>query len=280
MAAPILITRSRCWLAPRGTSKVQNPAPLPINFIRCYESRCTWGHPLLGGKRSTLELTSRVLPMFILRSAVSLLAEKVLSDSCSSVEQQLRNVYGRYCRELRSQVPSMLVRALLAAEDHRFYRHGGIDLFAVARALWCFWVRHTIAGGSTIEQQLVRTLTGRYERHIGRKLREMLLACVVSRVVPKAEIPGVYLSVAYFGWQMNGVKQASRRLGFELAHVTPRQAASLVARLKYPEPSEQSWKRRQQIETRTDYILKLLEKGSLALLPAKIGVRERATILD
>ena len=96
--------------------------------------------------------------------------------------------------------PSWLVQALLiSAEDHRFFSHAGIDFVAVCRALYRGIILGRKEGASTIEMQLVRVLTGRYERTLSRKLREAALATLLARAVPKSDLPALYIHVAYFG---------------------------------------------------------------------------------
>ena len=96
--------------------------------------------------------------------------------------------------------PSWLVQALLiSAEDHRFFSHAGIDFVAVCRALYRGIILGRKEGASTIEMQLVRVLTGRYERTLSRKLREAALATLLARAVPKSDLPALYIQVAYFG---------------------------------------------------------------------------------
>jgi len=96
----------------------------------------------------------------------------------------------------------------------------------------------------------VRTLSKRYERTIRRKIREILLASLVELQVPKVDIAGLYLSISYFGSRMNGIEQAASRTGLTMKVLTPRQAASLVARLKYPEREDAKEMRLRQIYVR------------------------------
>ena len=149
------------------------------------------------------------------------------------------------------------LRALILAEDKRYFSHLGFDSIAVARAIWSLLFRRKLQGASTIEQQLVRTVTRRYEITVARKLREILLASVLSASFPKDQMARAYLSVAYFGWQMNGVRQACKRLSVDPMTATAVQAAQIIARLKYPEPDEASPKRLMQIQNRAHHILRL-----------------------
>ena len=154
-------------------------------------------------------------------------------------------------------VPNVAQHVLILAEDHRFFRHGGVDIISICRAIWRRASNQSIEGGSTLEQQLVRVLTGRYERTLKRKFREICLATLVTRVIPKTDIPRVYLCVAYFGWSMNGFGQACDRLGFNPRRLTVAQAADVLSRLKYPQPKFLSRDRAHSIQRRRSYLVGL-----------------------
>jgi len=156
----------------------------------------------------------------------------------------------------RCHVSNNLVAMLIVAEDHRFYRHFGVDLISVFRAIWRGVYLKKGEGASTIEMQLVRVLTGHYERTFKRKFFEMYLAVRLTMHLNKTEIPKIYLFVAYFGWGMNGLLQASRRMDIDLMNINNFDAASLIARLKYPEPKNYNKARKDKILARTEHILK------------------------
>jgi membrane peptidoglycan carboxypeptidase len=153
-------------------------------------------------------------------------------------------------------VADSLVDMLIVAEDRRFWNHNGIDLAAICRALYHILAQGHLQGASTIEQQLVRTLTGHRKLSVKRKVREMVLACVIGDFLSKREIAVLYLCCAYYGWRMNSLHQACRRMGFSKKALSRRQAAELVARLKYPEPRLASIGRRILIANRAAYILR------------------------
>ena len=168
----------------------------------------------------------------------------------------LTDVYNGERKRPIDGLPEHLVQCLIIAEDRRFYRHRGVDFFSFARAIWLFITRgQTIRGVSTIEQQLVRIITGRREPTVRRKWKEVLLASTVQDLLPKSEIPSFYLSVAYFGWRMNGIRDACKRKEWRISEISESQAASLIARLKYPEPRMPSHQRSALISMRADYIL-------------------------
>ena len=155
--------------------------------------------------------------------------------------------------------PSIAQELLVSGEDHRHASHPGFDSIAICRASWKRLTLGTREGASTIEQQLVRTITARYERTIRRKLTEIILAILVDSTFDKAALPAIYLSIAYYGWRMNGYLQACQRLNYHPSSLTTEQAAALVSRLKYPEPSVVPISRAGQINRRTKHLLKLYE---------------------
>src|SRR6267378_715365 len=95
--------------------------------------------------------------------------------------KKLKLAYAEYRSKCKLSIPQVLISALLVAEDHRFYVHGGVDPLAILRAIWHSFYHRRLIGGSTIEQQLVRTLTERKERNLKRKIRELALAFCVSQ---------------------------------------------------------------------------------------------------
>jgi membrane peptidoglycan carboxypeptidase len=151
---------------------------------------------------------------------------------------------------------SELLRLLIAGEDHRFKFHSGVDVIALIRASWKTLILKQREGASTIAMQLVRVLTGKYDKTIDRKLEEMFLAYQLTKYVSRQEILSLYLSAAYFGWNMHGIGQACKVLKLNLNTLTLEESASLIARLKYPEPKNISEQRNNQIKNRTKYILK------------------------
>jgi membrane peptidoglycan carboxypeptidase len=145
------------------------------------------------------------------------------------------------------------VHMVLVAEDKRYWSHRGIDWIAVARALLWQLVGKPNGGASTIEMQLVRTVTHRRERTMRRKIREMILAAKVSQFASKSEILTTYLNSAYFGHDQIGAETASRsvfRSG--VANICLPRKAFLAALLVWPLPSSRNlgWYRRAFRRTR------------------------------
>jgi len=107
---------------------------------------------------------------------------------------------------------------------------------------------------------LVRVVTNQFERNLRRKVREILLASLVTEYFSKTETPAIYLSVGYYGWRMNSYSQACRRLNLRPDNLSLDDAAALVARLKYPEPSIAPSQRTEQIVQRKEYLKRLYRR--------------------
>lgn len=151
-------------------------------------------------------------------------------------------------------LPDRFVTTLVAAEDHRSAIHPGVDPIAILRVM-VVWARTgTVQGASTIEQQLVRVVLGRYERTLRRKCWEQILAIALSSHRPKERIAEAYLSIAFYGSGQYGVSALKRCCGPELQAATQANVLQMVARLKYPEPLSSSPEWRQRILRRVRYI--------------------------
>ena len=138
------------------------------------------------------------------------------------------------------QFPQDVVSAVLAAEDRRFFQHWGIDLFAVMRAaITNMRHREVRQGGSTITQQLARTLHLSRERTWGRKLHETIIALALELRYTKKRILEAYLNSVYMGEDggvsVQGMGAAARHfLHKKLAAVRLDEAALLAAAISAP----------------------------------------------
>jgi penicillin-binding protein 1C len=108
-------------------------------------------------------------------------------------------------------VPSRYLAMLIAYEDRRFFEHRGIDIWAVLRAGFQ-WLRHgrIVSGASTLTMQTVRLLEKDKPASIG-KLRQAALAVKLERALDKEAILSLYLTLAPFGGNIEGVRAASLR---------------------------------------------------------------------
>jgi penicillin-binding protein 1C len=129
------------------------------------------------------------------------------------------------------------VAALIAYEDRRFFQHHGVDPRALVRAAWQLLRNgRVISGGSTLTMQVARLLEPRRERTLLVKLREMVRAVALERSLSKQQILALYLSLAPYGGNLEGVRAASLSyFGKEPRRLTLGETALLVAMPQSPE---------------------------------------------
>lgn len=137
----------------------------------------------------------------------------------------------------RATVDAGYLRMLIAYEDKRFADHAGVDLRAMARAVvQGLWNGRIVSGGSTLTMQVARLLEDSGTGAWGGKLRQMRLAWALERRLTKDQILGLYLHLAPFGGNLEGVRAASfAYFGKEPRRLTPAEAALLVAIPQAPE---------------------------------------------
>lgn len=133
-------------------------------------------------------------------------------------------------------IPEVMRHAVLAIEDDRFYQHRGVDLRAMARATWRnVRARRLVEGGSTITQQLARSLFLKPTRSISRKAAEIVLAFELERRLTKDEILEGYLNQVYFGQGAYGVEMAARvYFAKEARELTLGESALLAGLIRAP----------------------------------------------
>ncbi|MCL6630072.1 MAG: penicillin-binding protein 1A, partial [Armatimonadetes bacterium] len=127
-------------------------------------------------------------------------------------------------------IPKALQDATIAIEDSRFYKHIGIDLKGIARALYQNLRKKEISqGGSTITQQLARNIYLTREKTLSRKLQEVVLALQLERNFSKQQILELYLNEVYYGSGACGVQAASKvYFGKEVKNLTLSQCALIA----------------------------------------------------
>jgi monofunctional biosynthetic peptidoglycan transglycosylase len=129
-----------------------------------------------------------------------------------------------------------LRRAVVVAEDSRFWEHGGVDWEAMREAAEKNWQKGNVkVGGSTITQQLAKNLYLSPARTPWRKLRELAIARRLERRLSKKRILELYLNVIEFGTRTYGVEAAARRyMGKSARELTRLEAATLAAVIPSP----------------------------------------------
>jgi penicillin-binding protein 1C len=137
----------------------------------------------------------------------------------------------------RDQVDPRYLDALLTYEDKRFYHHRGVDPLAMTRAAFQL-VTHgrIVSGGSTLTMQVARLLEPRQERSLDAKLRQAVRALQLEQALSKDEILGLYLTLAPYGGNLEGIRAASLAyFGKEARRLTLGEAALLIALPQSPE---------------------------------------------
>ena len=139
-----------------------------------------------------------------------------------------------------AETSKVLIDAVIAIEDHRFFDHGALDLRSLARAVWVNARAGKVTeGGSTITQQLIKNRLLTPDRTMVRKLREAWLATLVEWRYSKSQILEAYLNEIYLGQRgslaIRGVGAASRAYFAKEAHqLTPGEAALLAGMVRAP----------------------------------------------
>lgn len=135
-----------------------------------------------------------------------------------------------------ARLPDYVPKAFLAAEDRRFYQHGAIDLWAIARAARAnHQAGRVVEGGSTISQQLAKGLFLTPEQNMRRKIQEAAMAYKLEQVLTKDEVLELYLDRIYFGANTFGLDGAARTyFGKPASQLTLPEAALLAALPKAP----------------------------------------------
>jgi penicillin-binding protein 1C len=170
------------------------------------------------------------------------LAEADTSTQVLDRNGQLLRAYARPDGRWRlpatvADVDPRFIDMLQTYEDHRFRNHWGVDPLAMTRAVWQFLSNaQVISGGSTLTMQVARLLEPHAERTIGAKLRQIVRAVQIEQHFTKEEVLGLYLTLAPYGGNLEGIRAASLAyFGKEPKKLSLAQAALLVALPQSPE---------------------------------------------
>jgi penicillin-binding protein 1C len=136
-----------------------------------------------------------------------------------------------------ASVDARFVTMLLAYEDRRFYSHHGVDTRAMLRAVvQAAWNGRVVSGGSTLTMQVARLLEESGTGRLSGKLRQIRVALALERRLSKAEILALYLQIAPYGGNLEGLRAATLAwFGKEPRRLTPAEAALMVALPQSPE---------------------------------------------
>lgn len=207
--------------------------------------------PWLGGAGRLLRWSLRILPILILVDLGYMIAvwpdwasyaEGPAPRSRFILEYEISHISHDDWPALRWRpvnidgIPRSMVRAIIVAEDARFYAHSGVDFEALKEAMeYNLSEKKLILGGSTISQQTVKNLFLDGSRNPLRKWHELLLTFGMERALSKRRILEIYLNVAEFGRGIYGVDAASRYYyGVGASRLSDQQCIELAATLPSP----------------------------------------------
>lgn len=178
-------------------------------------------------------------------------------------------------------IPKHMKNAIVAVEDRRFYSHGGIDYYGIARAIFRDIMHVSLKeGASTITQQLAKVMFLTPEKTITRKLKEIQLALKLEKQLSKNEILELYLNNVYFGHGAYGVEMASRiYFGKSVTQITLPEAALLAGIVKAPttySPYNDLVKSRERQET----VLLLMEEEGYIKPSQRTAAQQQGIILS
>lgn len=109
-----------------------------------------------------------------------------------------------------SDIPSIYKNAVISVEDHRFYKHCGIDIISIIRAAFNdIRTKSFVEGGSTITQQLAKNMYFTKEKKLTRKIAEVFIAREIEKNYNKDEILELYINTIYYGNGYYNIKSAS-----------------------------------------------------------------------
>lgn len=159
------------------------------------------------------------------------------------------------------QIPEHLIHAVIATEDQKFYKHSGINMIGIVRALTQNMMSgEIVAGGSTITQQLAKNVFLTQERTYTRKLKELILTKKIERTYDKDEIMERYLNQIYFGEGAWGIQRASETyFGKDVSELTLGESAMLAGLIKAPSVLSPLKDMNKSVQRR-DLVLALMEK--------------------
>jgi penicillin-binding protein 1B len=180
-----------------------------------------------------------------------------------------------------TDVPPLLVKAILAVEDERFYSHNGIDPIGIMRAMWVNLRSMSFQqGGSTLTQQLMKNFFLTDERTLSRKIPEAIMALIAERKYPKETILQNYLNEIYLGQKGSqgifGVSEATQfYFAKPLSDLTVAEAALLAGLIRAPNRLSPYRSTDAATKRRNVVLTKLLDDRIITRKQYETAVREK-----
>jgi len=179
-----------------------------------------------------------------------------------SAEGELMGEFGEEKRAVVKiqEVPQVMKAAILAAEDDRFYQHGGVDYAGVVRAALANVQGKRLQGASTITMQVARTFFLTRDKTLARKLSEVLLSFKIEANLSKDQILELYINQIFLGQRAYGFASAANvYFGKNLADLTPAEAA-LLAGLPQAPSTQNPFANPKKAKARQEYVLRRMRE--------------------
>ena len=187
---------------------------------------------------------------------------------------KVRRIYVPY-----DQMPPQLIYAFLAAEDHNFFQHGGVDVSGASRAMikdvFNVLQGKRPEGGSTITQQVAKNVALTNEVSVGRKLKEAVLATRLEETLSKTQILEIYLNEIWLGYRSYGVGAAAYNyFGKSISDLSLAQCAYLAALPKGPDNYQPIKQKAAAIRRRNMILENMAELGWVKPSEARAAMAE------
>ncbi len=191
---------------------------------------------------------------------------------------KVRRIYVPY-----DQMPPQLIYAFLAAEDHNFFQHGGVDVGGLSRAM-IKDVFNTLQGrrpegGSTITQQVAKNILLNRDLSVGRKVKEAIVATRLEQSLTKRKILELYLNEIWLGYRSYGVGAAAYNyFGKSISDLTLAQCAYLAALPKGPDNYQPIRQKAAAIRRRNLILQSMADLGWVSRAEAASAMAEDLTV--
>ena len=164
-----------------------------------------------------------------------------------------------------NDIPDVLIDALIATEDVRFYSHPGVDIQSLIRGFYGFIIGRRLGGGSTITMQLANNLSFDNDNVYLRKLKEIPFALQIQRELTKEEILTLYLNTIYFGAGADGIGAAAFvYYGKPVEELTLAESAMMVSLLPCPSTCNPFSNPARALDRRRTRLANMLKEGMIS----------------
>lgn len=179
-----------------------------------------------------------------------------------------------------NQIPAKVKNAFIASEDARFFEHHGIDIYGIFRAIWeDIKVGHMAQGGSTITQQITRSILLSREKKFARKVREIILATRIERNLNKEQILELYLNQIYLGNRAYGVAAAARNYFHKTLDELTIAEAGMIGGMAQAPSTDSPTANSTKAKARQRYVLeRMYDQGFISKAEYETAVNQPLTI--